>query len=97
MRRSITGLTLLLCLALLSCNSPASVSLSWTESTPGVTSYSVYRSLHGQNSYSILSVVSATRYTDMAVSLGKSYDYYVIATDAGGSSPRSNVVTATIP
>jgi hypothetical protein len=80
-----------------------SVSLSWTaSSTSGVTSYNVYRAVHGTTSCGSYSNVgstpsSITIYTDSAVADGTTYCYATTAVDASGESGYSNITQAVIP
>ena len=79
------------------------VSLSWTASTtPGVTSYNVYRAVYGTNacgSYSNIGSTpsSTTAYTDSVVADGTAYCYATVAVDPSGESGYSNITQAVIP
>jgi fibronectin type 3 domain-containing protein len=72
------------------------VSLSWTAST-GAAGYNIYRSLtsgsEGTTAY--VSGVTATSYTDTAVTDGTAYYYTVSAENSAGNSAQSSQVTAT--
>jgi Abnormal spindle-like microcephaly-assoc'd, ASPM-SPD-2-Hydin len=75
------------------------VALMWTASTSGgITSYNVYRGTT-EGSYSRISSVSGTSFTDTTVESGQNitYFYVVTAVNAGGESQDSNVATATVP
>ena len=81
-----------------------SVSLSWNADT-GANFWSVYRTtLEDDNLGNSIplrtillnnAIAAGTRtFTDRTPSNGESYSYYVVATDAEGTSPASNVVSA---
>jgi len=81
------------------------VSLTWVESTTGITGFSIERSTNGTN-WSVLANVGATvhSYLDTSVSKNKTYFYSVCATSSVGnsawsssaSSPAVGVVNGTI-
>ena len=79
------------------------VGLSWTGSTSsGITSYNVYRAVHGTSSCGSYSNIgstasSVTTYTDSVVTDGTTYCYATTAVDGGGESGYSNIVQAVIP
>ncbi len=79
--------------------SQGQINLSWTASTApgGVTSYLVYRENPGSSSFVQVGTTngSTTTYSDTGLSASSTYSYEVLATDAGGNSPFSNVATAT--
>lgn len=69
---------------------PAAVTLSWTSSS-GATGYNVKRSLTAGGPYAtIASGVTATTYTDSAVTRGTSYYYVVSAQNSDGESYNSS-------
>ncbi|MDR3711036.1 MAG: fibronectin type III domain-containing protein [Capsulimonadaceae bacterium] len=75
----------------------AKVSLTWTAST-GASSYNIFRgtSLGGEAQITTSPVtVTTTSYTDLAVSTGTVYYYYVTAVGASGQSSGSNEQSAT--
>ncbi len=70
-----------------------SISLSWIASTDNVSvaGYTIYRDGTAVNS----TLITETIYTDNGLSPGKTYSYYVKATDAAGNqSQASNTITA---
>ena len=70
------------------------VALSWG-GVSGATSYNLYRSLGGGNSFVLYQLgIATTSYTDTAVTNGVPYAYYVAAVDAMGQGANSNTVTA---
>ncbi len=71
--------------------SPASVSLSWTESTPTAGGYAVLRSTNGGEFATIGKITTgATKtFSDTTVQSNKSYSYKVQAVAAGKTSPVS--------
>lgn len=76
-----------------------SVALMWTASTSsGITSYNIYRGTT-EGSYSRISSVGGTSFTDTSVESGQNitYFYVVTAVNSGGESQDSNVATATVP
>ena len=79
--------------------SQGQINLSWTASTApgGVTSYLVYRENPGSSTFVQVGTTngSTTTYSDTGLSASSTYSYEVLATDAGGNSPFSNVATAT--
>jgi acid phosphatase type 7 len=73
---------------------PNHVTLSWTASTDnvGVTGYRVTRN------GSVVATLTGTTYDDRSALPNTTYDYTVVAFDAGGNvSPASNVARATTP
>ncbi|MBZ5686109.1 MAG: hypothetical protein LAP86_13840 [Acidobacteriia bacterium] len=79
---------------------PHSVSLSWSpSSSPGVSSYKVYRGNVSGGPYSLLtSGVSSTSYTDTNVQSGSTYYYVTTAVDSSGiESAYSAAAQAVIP
>jgi hypothetical protein len=79
------------------------VSLSWAaSSTPGITSYNVYRAVYRANtcgSYSNIGSTagSSTAYVDSVVADGTTYCYATTAIDPSGESGYSNITEAVIP
>lgn len=79
------------------------VSLAWNAplvSTDPVAGYDMYRSVSGQNQFSVLnqSPTVLTSYNDFAILYGISYDYRVTSVDASGvQSDPSNTITLAIP
>ncbi|HEY6909567.1 MAG TPA: PHB depolymerase family esterase, partial [Myxococcales bacterium] len=67
----------------------SSASLSWS-SSPGATSYSVYR-----GSTRVGSGVTSTSYTDSGLSPSTTYSYSVTAVNSAGESSHSSTVSAT--
>lgn len=76
--------------------SSASVNLNWTNTASTATGIKIERSTEGTN-YTALTTLPAgtTEYTDSTVSPVTTYYYTVVATNAAGDSPNSNVATAT--
>ena len=64
-----------------------------------VASYTVYRSLPGENFVvRWQDGIVDTTYTDTDVSIGHTYDYFVVSVDANGvESVSSNIVEVTVP
>ena len=67
-----------------------------SETTPGVTSFLIYR---GATCAALVQLATSysTTYVDSAVSAGSSYCYAAKAVDSGGMSGYSNQVMLTIP
>src|SRR5271169_3062411 len=79
---------------------PHSVALSWSpSSSPGISSYKVYRGTASGGPYSLLrNGVSSTSYTDSNVQSGSTYYYVTTAVDSGGvESAYSGEAPAVIP
>jgi len=75
------------------------VDLTWNaSSSPGVTSYNVYK-LQSSGSYTIIAspAAPATSYQDWNVQPAQTYSYYVTAVDSSGESAASNAQSATVP
>ncbi|HEY4300120.1 MAG TPA: malectin domain-containing carbohydrate-binding protein [Candidatus Didemnitutus sp.] len=72
-----------------------SVGLSWTASS-GATSYIIYRSTssNGEGTTAYASNVTATGYTDSAVTIGTTYYYKIAAVNSAGTSAQSAEVHA---
>ncbi len=80
------------------------VNLSWnapTNSPRPISGYHVYRASDGSSSYRLLNwtVVSETKFVDLTVQGGHTYDYFVKSVDAstGVESAPSNKVRVTVP
>lgn len=71
----------------------SSINLSWSD-VANETGYSLYRSADNV-SYSLLTNLSAdvVSYSDAGVSSGTTYYYYLIATNASGNSPATNIIS----
>lgn len=81
-------------------NVPHSVSLSWSESTSGVSGYNVYRTTTSGSGYVRVNgaVVAAKDYVDSTVQGGTTYYYVTTAVDASGKeSAYSNEAQAVVP
>jgi len=76
-----------------------SVDITWTiSSSPGVVSYSVYRSTVSGGPYAKVGSATGTVFTDATVKSGVTYFYVVTAVDSSGNeSVVSGEVTAAIP
>lgn len=77
-----------------------SVSLSWSESTPTVVGYNVYRGTQSGGPYEAISTGNGTgtTYTDSTVQSGQTYYYVVTAVDSAGiESVFSNQAQAVVP
>ena len=75
------------------------VDLSWVPSTsPGVTSYNVYK-LQPGGLYAVIGSPAApnTTYQDWNVTPGQTYSYYVTAVSSSGESAPSNCQSAQVP
>jgi uncharacterized repeat protein (TIGR03803 family) len=75
------------------------VQLHWTDHSTNQTGVMVQRSSDGGATWTTITVVSggASTWTDSTVSLDAAYEYRVVAYDALGDSPFSNVVKVTTP
>jgi hypothetical protein len=80
------------------------VDLSWnapTDSARPISGYHVYRATAGSSSYQLLNrtVVTQTKFVDLTVQSGHTYDYFVKSVDAstGVESGPSNTIRVTIP
>ena len=72
------------------------VTLSWTGSSGGATSYDVYRSTTSGSGYTELQPTNtATSYTDTTVTNGTTYYYVITAVNNSGQSGYSSQVSAT--
>lgn len=77
---------------------PGAVTFSWT-GDPAFTGYRLYRSTPG-GSAAVATDVSGTSYTDATVTIGHTYEYYLVGIDADGreSTPTETLsVTAVDP
>lgn len=76
-----------------------SVDVTWTiSSSPGVVSYSIYRSTVSGGPYSKVGSATGTIFTDSTVQAGKTYFYVVTAVDGSANeSVVSGEVTAAVP
>jgi hypothetical protein len=72
----------------------AEVSLTWLN-VNGATSYNLKRSSSASGPFTVLSTVSATEYTDFAVTNGNVYYYVVSSLNSCGESPNSVTLQAT--
>ena len=76
--------------------------LSWNapiHSSP-ISGYHVYRAKAGSSSYQLLNwgIVTETKFVDLTVQRGHTYDYYVKSVDAYGvESGPSNTIRVTVP
>lgn len=80
------------------------VDLSWNapaDSSRPISGYHIYRATAGSSSYELLNwpVVTQTKFVDLTVQGGHTYDYYVTSIDAstGVESAPSNKVHVTVP
>ena len=78
--------------------SETSVTVTWAN-VAEETGYRIERSLGGTDDWLTIGTTGedVTAYTDGGLSPGTTYRYRVVAMNAGGDSPPSNVVEATIP
>jgi fibronectin type 3 domain-containing protein len=77
--------------------SSTATTVSWTP-VAGATSYTVQRSVSGANSFINVGTNLVTpTFNDSNLTPGASYDYVVIATNAGGNSAPSPIKTITLP
>ena len=76
--------------------SSSSITLGWTNTSASQTTLSLQRSTDGTNFSPVANPApTATAYTDTGLSASTKYYYRLIASNANGSSPASNVVSAT--
>lgn len=73
------------------------VTLTWTESTPGVLTYEVYKASNAASQFLPLASVADTTYEDTNVKSGDSPCYEVTASADGLISLDSNEFCVTIP
>jgi fibronectin type 3 domain-containing protein len=78
------------------------VDLSWKapNSAHRISGYHVYRAKAGDSSYQLLNstLVTQTKFMDITVRGGQSYDYFVRSVDAtGAESLPSNKIRVTVP
>lgn len=72
------------------------ISLSWTDTTPGVT-FNIYRGTAQGGEVLYATGQAAANFVDSNVVGGSTYWYYVTAVVNGGESAGSNEVSAAIP
>jgi hypothetical protein len=60
----------------------------------GATSYQVYKSTSAGGSFSLFTTVAGTSASD-TIPNNRTYRYYVVAVNACGTGPQSNIVTIT--
>ena len=78
-----------------SSSSSTTADVSWG-TVAGATSYKVLRSVSGANSFVTVGTgVTTTAFHDSGLTPGGSYDYEVIASNAGGDSAPSGITTIT--
>ncbi|MCL5016214.1 MAG: fibronectin type III domain-containing protein [Patescibacteria group bacterium] len=72
------------------------ISLAWSSpsSNGQITGYNIYRSANGSGNFSYYAQTQGNYYTDMNVSAGTYYYYYVAALVNGSQSGQSNIVSA---
>lgn len=79
--------------------SPSQADLDWTaprgDGGSALTGYSIQRSTDGGRSTTIVTNSTSTHYLDTGLSPGTTYSYRVSATNSLGTSPPSNVASAT--
>jgi hypothetical protein len=75
-----------------------SVGVTWTDISSAETEYRLERSVNG-GAWALCAALGAnvTSHVDATVSAGSTYAYRVIALNASGASPASNVGTVTVP
>jgi hypothetical protein len=78
--------------------SDTSVTVTWSD-VAGESGYRIERSLDGTIDWVPIGTTGqdVTAYTDGGLSPGTTYHYRVVATNEGGDSPASNVVSVTVP
>ena len=77
--------------------SASEIDLNW-DPAPGATSYDVRRGAVGSGSFPTdLGAVSGTSFADTSLSAGSSFDYEVVATNAGGEGGSSVVTASSLP
>jgi|GEM_PF-1136613 fibronectin type 3 domain-containing protein/putative cell wall-binding protein len=74
--------------------SSSQITLSWS-AVSGAASYSIYRSSSASGSYSLLTTITATSYTNSSLTANTTYYYKVLATNSVGSSSYSAIASAT--
>ncbi|HTW19116.1 MAG TPA: LamG-like jellyroll fold domain-containing protein [Mycobacteriales bacterium] len=77
-----------------STNGTSEIDLSWGAAT-GATSYDVWRSPSGANTFTDQATVNGTTYSDTGLNPGDAYDYEVIPSDSAGPGATSNIASAT--
>lgn len=71
----------------------SSVQLFWTDAAQNETSYRIDRRLVGSDAWSAVATLGAnsTNHTDSSVTLGQAYVYRVVAVNAAGATPSSEL------
>jgi large repetitive protein len=77
--------------------SSSKISLSWTDTSSALTSYTLYRSIGDSTQFNVLSqpVAGTTQYTDSSLFGTQTYYYKLSATGPGGTSASSAAFGAT--
>lgn len=76
--------------------SSSSITLTWTAPAGSVTDYRVYRKGPTDSTFVQLpGTVTTTGYTDTGLAAATAYQYQVVAENAAGLSPASNIASAT--
>ncbi len=75
---------------------PTTVTLIWTPTT-GADSYQLERSIAGTNTWTLITTLTTTSYSDDPLTSGVTYAYRVRAVNAAGASLNSLVAEATPP
>jgi len=70
------------------------ISLSWNE-VANATSYTVYRALSEDGTYSSIGTTTDTSYTDSGLAFSTTYYYKVSGSNDNGEGPKSSAVSAT--
>ncbi len=76
------------------------VILTWEQPEPKqfpIIEYRIYKGASKDGLYRLFAITTSTNYTDRYTFPGFTYYYYVIAVNALGESPESEIVSATIP
>ena len=76
--------------------SSTEISVGWAASS-GATGYRVERSANGGASWSVVGTTATTSFNDTALTPETTYQYRIIATNAGGDSTPSTIASATTP
>jgi hypothetical protein len=75
-----------------------SIKLTWTDNATNETGYRIERSLDGSSWTQLVTLgANVTTYTNTGLTKNKKYYYRVVAYNAAGDSPYSNVASATTP
>lgn len=69
------------------------ISLSWSEGTPNVNNFMIYRT-SGNSAFAHIATLpgNVMSYTDRNLTPATTYDYKLLATNEGGMSPFSNII-----